>query len=154
MRRNRRRQSPVQDGDSGHDRQRLQVLHRIHPGEVQGGARIRSWLRQGLCAGQQRVPADRKSTRLNSSHLVISYAVFCLKKKSEPEITSAPTWSSPASSARATASAGGVGSSQRVAERGNARARERVRLSVCFFFFNDAGPHLVLPFPPPVPLPP
>src|SRR5256885_2698422 len=27
------------------------------------------------------VPIDRKSTRLNSSHLVISYAVFCLKKK-------------------------------------------------------------------------
>src|SRR5205807_9811081 len=27
------------------------------------------------------VRADRKSTRLNSSHLVISYAVFCLKKK-------------------------------------------------------------------------
>src|SRR5256885_9898543 len=27
------------------------------------------------------VPLDRKSTRLNSSHLVISYAVFCLKKK-------------------------------------------------------------------------
>src|SRR5256885_10912379 len=26
-------------------------------------------------------PVDRKSTRLNSSHLVISYAVFCLKKK-------------------------------------------------------------------------
>src|SRR2546426_3023576 len=39
--------------------------------------------------GQPRMPAmmlphgceDRKSTRLNSSHLVISYAVFCLKKK-------------------------------------------------------------------------
>src|SRR2546426_5531613 len=29
------------------------------------------------------VPIDRKSTRLNSSHLVISYAVFCLKKKKE-----------------------------------------------------------------------
>src|SRR5205807_7353582 len=28
-----------------------------------------------------RTLADRKSTRLNSSHLVISYAVFCLKKK-------------------------------------------------------------------------
>src|SRR3712207_8080558 len=28
------------------------------------------------------VPADRKSTRLNSSHANISYAVFCLKKKS------------------------------------------------------------------------
>src|SRR5256885_11356376 len=26
-------------------------------------------------------PVDRKSTRLNSSHLVISYAVFCLKKQ-------------------------------------------------------------------------
>src|SRR5256885_8444086 len=29
----------------------------------------------------RRRPQDRKSTRLNSSHLVISYAVFCLKKK-------------------------------------------------------------------------
>src|SRR5256885_9255876 len=29
----------------------------------------------------RRVEIDRKSTRLNSSHLVISYAVFCLKKK-------------------------------------------------------------------------
>src|SRR2546426_6377253 len=28
---------------------------------------------------------DRKSTRLNSSHLVISYAVFCLKKKKKTE---------------------------------------------------------------------
>src|SRR6476660_10436825 len=28
-----------------------------------------------------RRPADRKSTRLNSSHQIISYAVFCLKKK-------------------------------------------------------------------------
>src|SRR5256885_5393281 len=30
---------------------------------------------------------DRKSTRLNSSHLVISYAVFCLKKKKTPRST-------------------------------------------------------------------
>src|SRR2546426_7291128 len=30
---------------------------------------------------QRGAQADRKSTRLNSSHLVISYAVFCLKKK-------------------------------------------------------------------------
>src|SRR2546426_4510953 len=29
------------------------------------------------------ISSDRKSTRLNSSHLVISYAVFCLKKKKE-----------------------------------------------------------------------
>src|SRR5436309_8847372 len=33
-------------------------------------------------AGDLRLdPADRKSTRLNSSHVKISYAVFCLKKK-------------------------------------------------------------------------
>src|SRR5688500_19231966 len=33
--------------------------------------------------GRMAVGQDRKSTRLNSSHLVISYAVFCLKKKTE-----------------------------------------------------------------------
>src|SRR3712207_7089605 len=32
-------------------------------------------------ASDSAVPADRKSTRLNSSHANISYAVFCLKKK-------------------------------------------------------------------------
>src|SRR2546430_4010750 len=31
--------------------------------------------------------ADRKSTRLNSSHSQISYAVFCLKKKNKPHTT-------------------------------------------------------------------
>src|SRR2546426_2439283 len=34
---------------------------------------------------------DRKSTRLNSSHLVISYAVFCLKKKKK--LIRSSTWS-------------------------------------------------------------
>src|SRR5205807_9812009 len=34
-----------------------------------------------LRAPQSPLSSDRKSTRLNSSHLVISYAVFCLKKK-------------------------------------------------------------------------
>src|SRR5256885_11492277 len=32
--------------------------------------------------------SDRKSTRLNSSHLVISYAVFCLKKKKKRTLNS------------------------------------------------------------------
>src|SRR5690242_21624386 len=32
-------------------------------------------------------PEDRKSTRLNSSHMSISYAVFCLKKKKKKKIT-------------------------------------------------------------------
>src|SRR5256885_5281056 len=35
----------------------------------------------GRTAGAPQFFLDRKSTRLNSSHLVISYAVFCLKKK-------------------------------------------------------------------------
>src|SRR2546426_7155617 len=43
------------------------------PMEVPGGDRI--------AGGLDPQGADRKSTRLNSSHLVISYAVFCLKKK-------------------------------------------------------------------------
>src|SRR5260221_2204528 len=40
-----------------------------------------------LIRGPQRQQAvgDRKSTRLNSSHTVISYAVFCLKKKNKIE---------------------------------------------------------------------
>src|SRR5256885_8472711 len=36
---------------------------------------------RGAHAPSGAVVGDRKSTRLNSSHLVISYAVFCLKKK-------------------------------------------------------------------------
>src|SRR5256885_11109238 len=36
-------------------------------------------------------PRDRKSTRLNSSHLVISYAVFCLTKK-KPAYVASRSW--------------------------------------------------------------
>src|SRR3712207_7912936 len=39
----------------------------------------------GRCDG-----ADRKSTRLNSSHANISYAVFCLKKKNTPCVSTSP----------------------------------------------------------------
>src|SRR2546422_7533423 len=35
--------------------------------------------------GTDHPPQDRKSTRLNSSHGYISYAVFCLKKKKKPK---------------------------------------------------------------------
>src|SRR6516162_2977647 len=38
-----------------------------------------AWPRSARCSPVL-MPGDRKSTRLNSSHLVISYAVFCLKK--------------------------------------------------------------------------
>src|SRR5256885_16991146 len=37
--------------------------------------------RPATLQADSRADLDRKSTRLNSSHLVISYAVFCLKKK-------------------------------------------------------------------------
>src|SRR5256885_6420747 len=51
-------------------------------------AAFRAWsaTRPGLPASP--TSTDRKSTRLNSSHLVISYAVFCLKKKKNNLITS------------------------------------------------------------------
>src|SRR5256885_12078000 len=46
-------------------------------------ARISEVIRAAAAGGEPALLAylDRKSTRLNSSHLVISYAVFCLKKK-------------------------------------------------------------------------
>src|SRR5438034_4818366 len=47
-------------------------------GEVEGLAAVRR-PRPPRCEAAHRL--DRKSTRLNSSHTVISYAVFCLKKK-------------------------------------------------------------------------
>src|SRR5438067_3091580 len=40
---------------------------------------------------QSRQPGDRKSTRLNSSHVSISYAVFCLKKKKTPTERTKPS---------------------------------------------------------------
>src|SRR5256885_12787413 len=50
------------------------------PGASRGGAVAAGGV--SLLRGVRGIPpADRKSTRLNSSHLVISYAVFCLKKK-------------------------------------------------------------------------
>src|SRR5256885_11211577 len=45
---------------------------------------------------------DRKSTRLNSSHLVISYAVFCLKKKTHHDAPHAPSTACAATCVRVT----------------------------------------------------
>src|SRR3989454_3118380 len=51
-------------------------------------SRVRGSARRSRGARQQRRDqGDRKSTRLNSSHLVISYAVFCLKKKKKTVTT-------------------------------------------------------------------
>src|SRR3712207_7780648 len=57
----------------------------LQPGHAVGGDRIRSGCHgvqdTARGAGHRNRDADRKSTRLNSSHANISYAVFCLKNK-------------------------------------------------------------------------
>src|SRR3989454_7121080 len=47
-------------------------------------------LGRSVCRRRRADHQDRKSTRLNSSHLVISYAVFCLKKKKKTADTVPP----------------------------------------------------------------
>src|SRR3989454_12395952 len=65
---------------------------KIWPTESAGEEKADEWWRLGL-------GADRKSTRLNSSHLVISYAVFCLKKKKKKQIqiSTGERWRTPKS---------------------------------------------------------
>src|SRR5690349_21991334 len=53
------------------------VVQHVLPAAVGGGA-----------GGRAQRRADRKSTRLNSSHVEISYAVFCLKKKMNKSLVS------------------------------------------------------------------
>src|SRR5258708_28758428 len=60
--------------------------HAAHLGGLVGASHPALDARIGAARGALAAPmrasrADRKSTRLNSSHQIISYAVFCLKKK-------------------------------------------------------------------------
>src|SRR2546422_1710001 len=70
---------PGRGGEVGWERayQRLAVPLEHEPEVLDGPHRHKA------CAPA--VPLDRKSTRLNSSHGYISYAVFCLKKKKTKE---------------------------------------------------------------------
>src|SRR5436309_6463049 len=65
--------------------------------EASLGLRRLDWIDLARCCSIQ--SRDRKSTRLNSSHVKISYAVFCLKKKTttvaKKMCTSMPTLSNP-----------------------------------------------------------
>src|SRR3712207_8481752 len=65
------------------DRHEVRLEARHPPGDGVDPSAPRSRRRVLTGVGQRRTgaPADRKSTRLNSSHANISYAVFCLKKK-------------------------------------------------------------------------
>src|SRR5437868_9738676 len=67
-------------------------LHQGRRARTSGG-RGRRWLRHrphalhgGPLGRGSRPQLDRKSTRLNSSHVSISYAVFCLKKKKRTHV--------------------------------------------------------------------
>src|ERR1039457_4059544 len=91
-----------------------------------------SWV--GIAGGS----GDRKSTRLNSSHLVISYAVFCLKKK---ELTGLLTRASGDDQGRSPRHAlvccvyveGGVRTDRALI------LVEVVPFAVFYFFFNDTA---------------
>src|ERR1022692_4854936 len=103
--------------------------------------RSRAW-RVGTDARARRISPlrsrsrrDRKSTRLNFSHLVISYAVFCLKTKHSPSKESRV----PRSGAD-TGRLGVGGLSQSLAVS-------------CFFFFNNRTPPGFSPLPQRSPLP-
>src|SRR5437773_9299008 len=64
------------------ERERWRIPHVREPHRSdRGGLLVRHRLRGQL--GLRGVGKDRKSTRLNSSHITISYAVFCLKKKKQ-----------------------------------------------------------------------
>src|SRR5690242_21435737 len=56
----------------------LLLLFQVVPIVIGANASFRDW----ALYNPKKVWVDRKSTRLNSSHMSISYAVFCLKKKS------------------------------------------------------------------------
>src|SRR5258705_4799541 len=59
-----------------------QHAHKYDHGHLVAAGEVRLFL-DGKEIGDYGPGTDRKSTRLNSSHLGISYAVFCLKKKKE-----------------------------------------------------------------------
>src|SRR5690348_17502835 len=89
-------QSPAWDGSEG--KRAAELYERIFVGYGDdsvaqlGGAHVAcEWVSNILTKKLQRPRLDRKSTRLNSSHPSISYAVFCLKKKKKKKQTQTNT---------------------------------------------------------------
>src|SRR3954467_2896773 len=100
----------------------------------------------------RRVLLDRKSTRLNSSHTIISYAVFCLKKKKtdEPAIPHLLTPGDTAASATPERRVRSVGA---VVLKAAGPAGRPLVPGLWFFFFNDTAPPEIYPVSLPDPLP-
>src|SRR5688572_32709234 len=67
----------------------LEGYHRQVCGELELDPELAAVM--GTAANMTYAAQDRKSTRLNSSHSQISYAVFCLKKKSIPPSVNSPS---------------------------------------------------------------
>src|SRR5437773_11226425 len=68
----------------------LPISSHPQPGRKQNFRLTLGPLPSPRCHRLAQVPRDRKSTRLNSSHITISYAVFCLKKKKYTTLTCMP----------------------------------------------------------------
>src|SRR5438105_5198356 len=78
------------------------TLFRSRPARHHDAGHGRMGRAQGAVRTRQRA-ADRKSTRLNSSHEWISYAVFCLKKKKKKKRKSRPRKQAPSRTRAASA---------------------------------------------------
>src|SRR3954464_1609066 len=96
--------------------------------------------------------SDRKSTRLNSSHTIISYAVFCLKKnKTSRHVTAAPL--PPRMSAAARAPPRPLVRRAQRAPAALAALGPLRKTHLLFFFLKNRPPPESSPFPHPAPLP-
>src|SRR3954462_8789266 len=101
--------------------------------------------------GVQTCALDRKSTRLNSSHTIISYAVFCLKKK-DNQRRGAPLDRLGAEVVAVDLGHEAVADDLEHGEAKKQRPPSDVR--PCFvFFLNEAAPPEIPPLPPHGPLP-
>src|SRR5699024_11446930 len=68
-------------GSSCHDRRHPRLNQQLPAAPCTGTQRCKNGLASSNFISAPASLLDRKSTRLNSSHVSISYAVFCLKKK-------------------------------------------------------------------------
>src|SRR3954464_11555468 len=102
-------------------------------------------------SGVKTCALDRKSTRLNSSHTIISYAVFCLKKTHSRRPRPATCVPAPAPPCPTSTAAAEAGRRRRV-WRAPSMRRQGHGEWLHFFFLKVRRPPHSPPFPPPPPL--